>query len=333
MPIKKQKRKENTKQEAEYSDKCCFSISFNNAEFEDNSNTGKPFCILEHTELDDFEYRNGMFCFTLNEKKLKDMATSFKKNVVGRDLCINYDHEANGSTIAAGWINDVKVEKTENGYGLFASAEWSPRAKEHILHKEYKYFSAECKIEGMTLKWSDGELAYDPKIKKSILEGGALTNNPFFKTTNLELNNNNKGDEDMADYAELNAEFEQLKLDSKNQIDKLKADFESEKQKNVELNNKIIEFENKTKEGLINSMIKELPETKHEEIKVKLSKLNIEQLNEFGGDIVKAADDRPKINGVADLNLNFNKIEIENDKEQEEINALNKGAMDLLYKK
>jgi phage I-like protein len=225
-----------------------------------------------------------MLSFNLSEKKLKDMAKSFAKNTLGRDLYINYDHEADGSTLAAGWFRNVRAGKTENGYGLFAKAEWTPKAKKHIEDKEYQYFSMECQIEGMLAKWSDGEIAMDFKVKKSCLTGGALTNNPYFKTTNLSLSDDNENnmEDNMPNSAELNAEFEQFKSDKlaefealNKELSKFKVEKESDKAEILKLSNEIAEIKKSNKDAMIASFVNKLPEDaeKREAVKVKLEKL------------------------------------------------------------
>lgn len=270
-------------------------------------NTSDEFVILEHKENDEFEYRNGYLSFKLSEKKLKQMANSFKNK--DRELYINYDHEADGSTLAAGWFKDIRAGKSENGYALFARAEWTPRAAEHIKNKEYVYFSAECRIEGMVAKMGE-EIIFDPKIKKSVLTGGALTNNPFFKTTNLSLSdeNENNMEDNMPNSAELNAEFEQFKSDKEADILKLneqialfKANIELKDAEILKLSNEIAEIKQANKDAMIASFVNKLPEDaeKREAVKVKLEKLadKLEpaEFSEMAELLIKENDHRIKI--------------------------------------
>lgn len=267
-------------QAVEISRNCCFDLKLSNENL-DNDNISSEFVILEHLQDDDFEYRNGFLSFNLSPKKLKAMAASFNKRE--RELYINYDHEADGSTIAAGWFKEVRAGKTDNGYALFAKAEWTPRAAEYIRNKEYMYFSAECYIEGMVVKLGD-EIIHDPKIRKSILTGGALTNNPYFKTTNLSLSSDDNltMEDNMPDSATINAEFEQFKSDKAAEILKLseqiatfKTAIEGKDAEILKLSNEIAEIKKNNRDALIASFVNKLPEDaeKREAVKVKLERL------------------------------------------------------------
>lgn len=282
-----------TKTNNEYNKNCFIDLKLSKDSVGED-NISEEFVILEHKESDDFEYRNGYLSFKLSEKKLKQMASSFKSK--DRELYINYDHEADGSTLAAGWFREVRAGKSENGYALFARAEWTPRAAEHIKNKEYVYFSAECRIEGMVAKMGD-EVLFDPKIKKSVLTGGALTNNPFFKTTNLSLSNDENNTEDnMPDSAELNAEFEQFKSDKEAEILKLseqvatfKTAIEAKDAEILKLSSEVETIKRANKDAMIASFVNKLPEDseKREAVKVKLEKLS-EKLD--GADFTEMAE-------------------------------------------
>jgi phage I-like protein len=294
MPVKK---------DNEYNKNCFIDLKLSNGSIGED-NISNEFVILEHKESDDFEYRNGFLSFKLSEKKLKQMASSFKNKE--RELYINYDHEADGSTLAAGWFREIRAGKSENGYALFAKAEWTPRAAEHIRNKEYVYFSAECRIEGMVAKLGD-EVLFDPKIKKSVLTGGALTNNPYFKTTNLSLSNEDEfnTEDNMPDSAELNAEFEQFKSDKAAEILKLseqiatfKTAIEGKDAEILKLSNEITEIKKANKDALIASFVNKLPEDaeKREAVKVKLEKLSEKlegaEFSEMAELIIKENDKR-----------------------------------------
>jgi phage I-like protein len=294
MPVKK---------DNEYNKNCFIDLKLSNGSIGED-NISNEFVILEHKESDDFEYRNGFLSFKLSEKKLKQMASSFKNKE--RELYINYDHEADGSTLAAGWFREIRAGKSENGYALFAKAEWTPRAAEHIRNKEYVYFSAECRIEGMVAKLGD-EVLFDPKIKKSVLTGGALTNNPYFKTTNLSLSSEDEfnTEDNMPDSAELNAEFEQFKSDKAAEILKLseqiatfKTAIEGKDAEILKLSNEITEIKKANKDALIASFVNKLPEDaeKREAVKVKLEKLSEKlegaEFSEMAELIIKENDKR-----------------------------------------
>ena len=125
-------------------------------------------------------------------------------------------------------------------------------------------------------------LEENPKIKE------LLTNKPNKLFDYLKKYNELQGDNMTELNAEMNAELEQLKADKEREIAELKAELATSR-------NALKQNSENVKLGLINNLIKDLPETKHETVKTKLSKLSIEQLNEFGADIVKAHDDRPNI--------------------------------------
>ena len=83
---------------------------------------------------------------------------------------VDYEHqtqfsEKNGQPApAAGWINKDSLEWVE-GVGLFASIEWTDRAKEYIDNGEYRYISSNIRYDGKTGMITD-------------VCGAALTNNP-----------------------------------------------------------------------------------------------------------------------------------------------------------
>jgi hypothetical protein len=104
-----------------------------------------------------------------DEEKLKGFADSVKKGVRGVQPDIDYDHKM-FSGEAAGWIKDAKYEK---GKGLSVQVDWTPKAKEAIANKSYKYFSPEFADE-----W---EHPKTQKVHKNVMFGGALTNRPFLK--------------------------------------------------------------------------------------------------------------------------------------------------------
>jgi phage I-like protein len=266
-------------EKVEYPKHCNFSVDCSMGFNE--SNVSDKMLILEHTQKDDYEYKNGMLTWTLSEKKLKDMVASFKKNVAGRPLYFNYDHESNGSTISAGRIAEVFTEKTENGIGLFAKVEWTPKARKHIEDKEYNHASIECNVEGMVAKWSDGELAHDFKIKKSVLLGAALTNDPFFVTTNLSLSNNenteNKNEDSIMEkeFADLQARYSKLELDKKNEVAGLMLEKEKLTAENLSLSKELDKLKLDSRNSTIASFVSQLPEDeeKRDAVKLKLEKM------------------------------------------------------------
>jgi phage I-like protein len=262
-----------------------------------------------------------MLAWTLSEKKLRDMVASFKKNVAGRPLYFNYDHESNGSTISAGRIAEVFTEKTENGIGLFAKVEWTPKARKHIEDKEYNHASIECNVEGMVAKWSNGELAHDFKIKKSVLLGAALTNDPFFVTTNLSLSNNenteNKNEDSIMEekeLADLKAQLSKLELDKKNEVAGLMLANEKLTGENLSLSKELDKLKFDSRNATIASFVAQLPEDqeKRDAVKLKLEKMAdkigiCEEFNDYCNLVLSNEDKRisPK-NFGGDLNLSKN---------------------------
>lgn len=139
-------------------------------------------------------YKHWMGEFKLDGKVFLDFVTNFRKKVVGRDLFVNYNHER---TVAAGWYKDLyladkdgtRLSDTElseidlkNGKNniLCADIEWTPKALEAIKDKEYRYFSSEFTLG----KYRNNE---NGKEAENVYTGGALTNNPFMRKTNVEL--------------------------------------------------------------------------------------------------------------------------------------------------
>jgi phage I-like protein len=279
---------------------CSFALKLSNENIDDNNMSGE-FVILEHLEDDQHEYKNGMLSFTLNKKKIDQLASSFSQRP--RELYINYDHESDGKTLAAGWFRDVRAGKTENGYGLFAKAEWSPVAAKHIKEKEYMYFSVECEIEGMVAKWGN-EVIHDPKFKKSTLTGGALTNDPYFTTTNLSLSKlKNNTEEEMSET--LKAEFDQYRAEKSSEIlvlnkeiAKFKADFEAKESEVLKLSNELSDLKKSNKDAMIASFCNRLPDDKEKRdlVKVKLEKfadkLDSAEFNEMAELIIAQHDKR-----------------------------------------
>jgi hypothetical protein len=104
-----------------------------------------------------------------DEEKLKGFADSVKNNVRGVQPDIDFDHKM-FSGEAAGWVKDARYEK---GKGLSVQVDWTPKAKEAIASKSYKYFSPEFADE-----WEHPKTG---KTHKNVMFGGALTNRPFLK--------------------------------------------------------------------------------------------------------------------------------------------------------
>lgn len=82
----------------------------------------------------------------------------------GNDLVIDYEHQTLGGdqAPAAGWI---KTFEDRGADGLWAQAEWTPKARGYIENKEYRYFSPVVLV-----RKSDG--------KAAALHSIGLTNTP-----------------------------------------------------------------------------------------------------------------------------------------------------------
>jgi hypothetical protein len=104
-----------------------------------------------------------------DEEKLKGFADSVNKRVRGIDPDIDYDHKMFTGE-AAGWVREAKFSK---GDGLAIRVEWTPKARNAIANKEYRYFSPEFMDEWLNPKTG--------KTIENVLAGGALTNRPFLK--------------------------------------------------------------------------------------------------------------------------------------------------------
>ncbi len=111
-------------------------------------------------------YYGGMI---INEGTLSEMVVNFDNNVRRQKLPIDYFHESERE--AAGWIKKVFVDK--GGKELWATVEWTPKARQMLADKEVGYFSADFYFE-----WTDPETGVG---YKNVLNGGGLVNRPFVK--------------------------------------------------------------------------------------------------------------------------------------------------------
>jgi phage I-like protein len=75
--------------------------------------------------------------FLVDECALNQIIQSFDKQV--NDLVIDYEHQTLTNSIApaAGWI--TQLEKRANG--LWAKVQWTSRASQYLLNREYRYLS------------------------------------------------------------------------------------------------------------------------------------------------------------------------------------------------
>ncbi len=110
--------------------------------------------------------------FELTLQDLNQILFNFKN--IGLDIVVDYEHQTltGNKAPASGWIKHPDGLKIENET-LLAKIEWTPKAKEAIKNKEYRYLSPVL-IRN----------AKDTKTGNSIgwhLHSVALTNTPFFK--------------------------------------------------------------------------------------------------------------------------------------------------------
>lgn len=147
--------------------------------------------------------------FELTKEDLNQIVFNFQN--IGLDVVVDYEHQTlSGQTApASGWIkakDGLKVEKDS----LLALIEWTPKAKESIKQKEYRYLSpvliqnTKDNKSGNIIGWS--------------LHSVALTNTPFF--TELEpisAKSNHNKEENMSkeELEKLKKENEDLKKEIK----------------------------------------------------------------------------------------------------------------------
>ena len=117
--------------------------------------------------------------FSITKEDLDDICKNFSKRGNGQ-VVVDYEHAserpevAKGGPIpAAAWIHDLKMRGEDGKEILWASVEWTPKAKGLIQGGEYRYFSP-------AIDWG----ATDKKTGRSkgaTLTSGALTNHPFLE--------------------------------------------------------------------------------------------------------------------------------------------------------
>ena len=168
----------------------------------------------------------------ITDELLSDMVDNFNKDVLGREVSFDWNHEAKK---ASGWLREVRVD---DGY-LIGTMELTKSGKESIEEKEYGYFSIEYSSD-----YEDAETGskYGPTIM-----GGALTNRPFIsKLKKIEFSLDN---EDIKLYREVKEMPEEIKREpAKNKGAEDTKDAKLEKleeiqAKNVELEEKLKKLE------------------------------------------------------------------------------------------
>lgn len=95
----------------------------------------------------------------------KESFDSIEKQFKGRklDIVIDYEHQTlqNTQAPAAGWIKELSLKQD----GIYATVEWTDKAKDYLANKEYRYLSPVIKI-----RKGDNKVV--------ILHSVALTNTP-----------------------------------------------------------------------------------------------------------------------------------------------------------
>lgn len=108
-----------------------------------------------------------------SQGKFMEMARNFENRAVGYIPCLNFDHASENpfasTSPAAGWFTSL----TPRAGGLDAVIELTPRGREAIRNREYRYISAE-----VADSYTDSQgLSF-----ANVIVGAALTNTPFHDT-------------------------------------------------------------------------------------------------------------------------------------------------------
>lgn len=152
--------------------------------------------------------------FEMNQTIFEQMVANYEQ--AGIDIVVDYEHQTlwGSAAPAAGWINKMPISlKAENGE-LLAKIDWTDKAKEHILAREYRYLSPVfapntlSQTDASNIGWT--------------LHSVALTNKPFLeelgevRINKLTQTNHEKEEGTMTKDEELAiiAENEKLKADN-----------------------------------------------------------------------------------------------------------------------
>lgn len=152
--------------------------------------------------------------FEMNQTIFEQMIANYEQ--AGIDIVVDYEHQTlwGSAAPAAGWINKMPISlKAENGE-LLAKIDWTDKAKEHILAKEYRYLSPVfapntlSQTDASNIGWT--------------LHSVALTNKPFLeelgevRINKLTQTNHEKEEGTMTkdEEAAIIAENEKLKADN-----------------------------------------------------------------------------------------------------------------------
>jgi len=141
------------------------SISQHEIQLAENNEVPKEVQLLRTGKFSSFFYGE----FEITQKVLQTLKKNFDDKVTGGDLMLDYSHNAHD--VAAAWIKDVTLKNDDNE--LWLSVEWTPKGKQKVMDKEFRYLSAEYDE-----KYKDNE---SKKEYGHVLLGGGLTNRPFIK--------------------------------------------------------------------------------------------------------------------------------------------------------
>lgn len=131
--------------------------------------------------------------FIVDDESFKLIKNHFKNR--GLDLVIDYEHQTleNTQAPAGGWIKDIEKE----GDAIVAKVEWTPKAKDYLQNKEYRYLSPVV-------------LVRKKDNKAVVLHSVALTNTPaidnmypIVNSINLNEYEDDEGGEKTMDLKEL----------------------------------------------------------------------------------------------------------------------------------
>lgn len=177
-------------------------MAFQNFELSDNDKKVSLFHDIGSIELEEkdgktiglvenavytgkFKHHSGRF--ELTETHIDEFIKNFESKAYGIEPAINYNHEVFDK--ASGWpvrlyktVSEVKLsdkDKPKKRANLNMEIEWTPAAAKAIREKEFRYFSIEFQFEFTNSETQEKH--------QNVVTGGALTNKPFLKGTNVEL--------------------------------------------------------------------------------------------------------------------------------------------------
>lgn len=107
--------------------------------------------------------------FEITPKTLAEIKKNFEAKVRGIDLALDYRHD--NEDVAAAWIKSLELQ--DDGKSLWAEVDWTPRGKQVVQDKEFRYISPE-----FSFAYKDNETLKD---HGPTLLGAGLTNRPVIK--------------------------------------------------------------------------------------------------------------------------------------------------------